>query len=156
MVNEKQKWMAFWKEIMSVSVQNSTQRTVCIPDRMTDGNVTEQTAWIQPALSCARKYVNDSWRREGDKPRVPHRRLRPLVNNVVLEQTFCPNGPLQNENHNIMPLKGLQNICIGAWFYVHYGETYSTPAKRMLKYVTFHNKLPNFYHSQGRGSCSVL
>lgn len=51
---------------MSVIVLTLIERAVGIPGKVTDGNGTEQTAWIVPTLFCATSCENDARYGVGD------------------------------------------------------------------------------------------
>lgn len=57
-------------------VQRLTMLAVRLPEKVTDGNVTKQTAWILLSLFCVTWYVYDARFGVGDRNAVEDRRLR--------------------------------------------------------------------------------
>lgn len=95
---------------------------------MMDGNGTEQTFWVVPALFRATRYVNIAIYCVRDRTPVEDRTLQPRQNNVAFEQTLCPKSSLEYADPSIIHLKAQRNICIGKESYADYGESYSFPA----------------------------
>lgn len=93
----------------------------------------EQTARIVPAGFCAKRHVNDARYGARDRMPVEGRSGRPCQDNVVFEQKFRPNCPLQYADHNIITLKAFGNICTGEEFLSEYVKRYSFSTQCRLK-----------------------
>lgn len=118
---------------MSVTVKWLPEWAVHIPENMTDGNETEQTVWMIPAVFCDTRYVDDARYPVAERTIVEERKLRPSQNKLFLNKTVYHNRSLEYVDHDIKNSKALRNICIGEELYADYEERHSFPVDQILK-----------------------